>query len=55
MTSTENNHGAGDFDFLIGEWDGIQRRRRAWLADCDEWYEMKSTTRCWSVFGAPAI
>ena len=58
MTSTENqNHGAagqngaGDFDFLVGEWDGIQRRRRAWLADCDEWYEMKSRTRCWSVFG----
>jgi hypothetical protein len=56
MTFTENhdaadNHGAGDFDFLVGEWDGIQRRRKAWLADCDEWYEMKSVTRCWSVFG----
>ena len=58
MTSTENqNHGAagrngaGDFDFLVGEWDGVQRRRRAWLADCDEWYELKSSTRCWSVFG----
>jgi hypothetical protein len=51
MTSTRNNHGSGDFDFLVGEWDGIQRRRQAWLADCDEWYEMKSVTRCWSVFG----
>ena len=58
MTSTENqnqgaagDNGAGDFDFLVGEWDGIQRRRKAWLADCDEWYEMKSSTRCWSVFG----
>jgi hypothetical protein len=51
MTFSENKSTAGDFDFLVGEWDGIQRRRKAWLADCDEWYEMKSVTRCWPVFG----
>jgi len=50
MTSTAKS-GTGDFDFFIGEWDGVQRRRKAWLADCDDWYEFATTTRCWSVFG----
>jgi hypothetical protein len=53
MTSTAKS-GTGDFDFFIGEWDGVQRRRKAWLADCDDWYEFATTTRCWSVFGGAA-
>ena len=42
--------GTGDFDFFVGEWDSVHRRRKAWLADCDEWYEFPATTRCWSLF-----
>src|SRR5271165_969640 len=51
MTSTQGISGTGDFDFLVGEWDSVQRRRKAWLADCDEWYEFDAVTRCWPVFG----
>lgn len=30
----------GDFDFLVGEWDFHNRRRKPALADNAEWYEM---------------
>jgi hypothetical protein len=45
---------AGDFGFLVGSWDVGQRRRRRWLAGCDEWEEFGSTSRCWSLFGGAA-
>jgi hypothetical protein len=51
MTSTQGISGTGDFDFFVGEWDSVQRRRKAWLADCDEWYEFDAITRCWPIFG----
>lgn len=59
MTFIENHleanvTGTGDFDFFVGSWNGVQRRRKAWLADCDEWTEFTSTTRCWQVFGGAA-
>jgi hypothetical protein len=44
----------GDFDFFVGEWNGRQRRLREPLANCDDWDEFGSTTRCWSVFGGAA-
>jgi hypothetical protein len=53
MTFTQKS-GTGDFDFYVGEWDSVHRRRKEWLADCDEWYEFSATTRCWSVFGGAA-
>ena len=38
-----------NFDFFVGTWTSRQRRLRAILADCDEWYEFEGVTRCWSV------
>jgi hypothetical protein len=46
--------GAGDFDFFVGSWRGQQRKLRQVLADCDEWEEFTSTTRCWSLLGGAA-
>ncbi len=43
--------GLGDFDFLVGSWDGIQRRLVKPLAGCTEWDEFRTTTRSWSVLG----
>jgi hypothetical protein len=45
---------SGDFDFLVGSWDGRHRRLRKALAGCDEWDEIASSTTCWSVFGGAA-
>jgi hypothetical protein len=39
-----------NFDFLVGNWTSKQRRRKEWLADCDEWIEFTGITRSWSVF-----
>jgi hypothetical protein len=44
-------NGLGDFDFLVGTWDGIQRRLVKPLADCTEWDEFETRTRCWPVLG----
>ena len=44
----------GDFDFLVGSWDGRHRRLRKALAGCDEWDEFTSTTTCWPAFGGAA-
>jgi hypothetical protein len=49
-----NVTGTGDFDFFVGSWNGVQRLRKAWLADCEEWTEFTSTTRCWKMFGGAA-
>lgn len=38
------------FDFLVGTWDSIQRRRRDPLTGSDDWYEFAGQTTCWSVF-----
>lgn len=35
-----------DFDFLIGDWNMINRRLRTVLANCDDWYEFPSTLTC---------
>lgn len=43
--------GAGDFDFFVGSWEGRHRRLKVRLADCDDWDEFGSATRCWSIFG----
>jgi hypothetical protein len=45
---------AGDFDFLLGAWEGRHRRLRKALVGCDEWDEFTSTTVCWSAFGGAA-
>jgi hypothetical protein len=46
--------GAGDFDFFVGSWNGVQRRLRSILVGCDEWDEFSSTSRCWRLFGGAA-
>jgi hypothetical protein len=44
MTTREDEMGdASDFDFLRGEWNSRQRRRRKWLAGSDEWDEFEAT------------
>jgi hypothetical protein len=35
--------GRHDFDFLHGAWRVRNRRRRAWLAGCDDWYAFDGT------------
>jgi hypothetical protein len=39
-----------DFDFLVGEWDMHNRRRRPALGEPAEWYELESTMKVWSYF-----
>jgi hypothetical protein len=46
--------GHGDFDFLVGSWNGRQRRLRKPLAGCSDWDEFTSTTQCWQLFGGAA-
>ncbi|BCJ43538.1 hypothetical protein GCM10010168_41520 [Actinoplanes ianthinogenes] len=41
---------SNNFDFFVGTWTSTQRRRKKILADCDEWYELTATARCWNVF-----
>jgi hypothetical protein len=45
---TNNN-----FDFFVGTWTSIQRRRRKILVGSssgpDDWYEFPGHTRCWSL------
>jgi hypothetical protein len=43
-----------DFDFLAGSWDVANRRRRRFLADCEEWDEFPSTSRCLRLFDGAA-
>ncbi|TWD75021.1 hypothetical protein FB561_6456 [Kribbella amoyensis] len=40
----------GDFDFLVGEWDMHNRRRRPALGEPAEWYELESKMKVWSHF-----
>lgn len=39
-----------DFDFLIGSWDVLNRRRTKMFAGSDEWDEFPGTSECRSVF-----
>jgi hypothetical protein len=36
--------GPGDFDFWMGRWQVHNRRRRKWLAGCEEWDEFEATS-----------
>jgi hypothetical protein len=38
-----------DFDFWMGSWEQRNRRRKEWLADCDEWIEFESTSVAWPI------
>jgi hypothetical protein len=38
--------GSPDFDFLHGRWQVHNRRRRVWLAGCDEWFDFAATAEC---------
>jgi len=40
-----------DFDFWMGSWEQTNRRRKEWLADCDEWIEFESTSVAWPILG----
>jgi hypothetical protein len=46
--------GRGDFDFLVGSWDGRHRRLLKPLDGGDEWDEFPSTTTCWQLFDGAA-
>jgi hypothetical protein len=43
--------GRADFDFLIGSWDGHQRRLRARLKGSTEWEEFSSTVTARKILG----
>lgn len=38
-----------DFDFWMGSWEQRHRRRKEWLADCDEWIEFESKGVAWPI------
>lgn len=40
----------GDFDFLVGEWDMHNRRRKPALGGEDNWYELASKMKVYSYF-----
>ena len=39
-----------DFDFLVGTWNMHNRRRKPYLGEPAEWYEMDSQMQVWSYF-----
>lgn len=41
--------GSHDFDFILGKWNGHQRRLRERLNNCTDWEEFESTTEAWPV------
>ena len=41
--------GRADFDFILGKWNGHQRRLRERLNQCTEWEEFESTTEARSI------
>jgi hypothetical protein len=41
---------AGDFDFLVGEWDVHNRRRKPALGGDDHWYEMQANMVAYTYF-----
>ena len=49
--STDGSH---DFDFHFGAWRSHHRRRKEWLANCDEWMEYDGTATAGPVLGGTA-
>jgi hypothetical protein len=49
MDQSTDTSGVRDFDFWMGSWEQRNRRRKEWLADCDEWIEFSSTTVAWPI------
>ena len=43
--------GRGDFDFFMGRWQIRNRRRREWLADCQDWNEFDATGEARPILG----
>lgn len=43
-----------NFDFLIGSWTSVQRRRVKPLSGSDEWTQSRGITRCWSALDGAA-
>lgn len=43
-----------DFDFLLGEWEIANRRRRRLLEGCDDWDEFGGTSSCRPYLGGLA-
>lgn len=38
---------SNDFDFIIGEWEVTNRRRKEWLTNNQEWAEFSATCKFW--------
>ena len=49
MEQATESSGVHDFDFWMGSWEQRNRRRKEWLADCDEWLEFESTSVAWPI------
>ena len=43
VTTTAARGGPADFDFFMGRWQVRNRRRRQWLAECQDWDEFDAT------------
>lgn len=46
---TETLVAPSDFDFLYGKWHVHNRRRRQWLAGCEDWDEFEATSTAWPI------
>lgn len=46
MSETISHDGRADFDFLMGNWKGTNRRLKARLKGCTEWEEFASDLIC---------
>ncbi len=47
----QTHDGRADFDFLIGNWKGHNRRLKARLKGCTEWEEFASDLTCRKILG----
>ena len=51
MTTSENQSGAGDFDFFIGSWRVEHRRLKERLVECTDWVEFSGTSVAQKILG----
>lgn len=50
-STTQAETGVRDFDFFVGTWNVVNRRRRNPLSGSEEWYEFPSTAECRLLLG----
>ncbi|HFA49752.1 MAG TPA: hypothetical protein ENJ95_12150 [Bacteroidetes bacterium] len=54
-TNIQAENISSDFDFLLGEWDVISKRRKKWLVNNDEWIPAEATCKVWKQLGGMLV